>query len=611
MPIFLRLSVWFCVVVFLSFPKVSIAVSSSSELAEYRRAQFVEFEKLFQMDMPDSERLEKASDQYYEYFIAAYPDWAQYLGETRFQDQWTDNSPANYNEQKKENKRALELLESIDASELSKDDRIDLQIFTFLVNWFVESDNYHDVYMPVTQLTGVHIDTISTLNAMPANNPDDFKAIVGRLRGVSTMFENAILWMQEGSKRGITPPAVTLRDIPQALENLLDAGENSPWLSTFATKPQSIPEGQFEQYRKEAQLLVKKDITPAVEKLKVFMERDYIPNARVSISWSSLPDGEAWYRMRLRNMTTTDMSPSEIHELGLSEVKRISSQMKSLVEESGFAGSYEEFTDYLRTDQKFYFNAPEQLLVGYRNLAKRADAELPKLFGHLPRLTYGIKPVPGYAEKSAPAAYYRDGSLKTGVPGIFFANTYDLSSRPKWEMEALTLHEAVPGHHFQIAIQGEQENVRWYRRLPMFGSYIEGWGLYAESLGADMGFYDTPYSQFSQLTFEIWRAIRLVVDTGIHMLGWSREEAIDYFKQYTAKSEREIAVEVDRYIVMAGQATVYKIGELKIKELRHKAKTQLGDAFDIREFHDVVLTSGALPLNVLEKKVASWIASKS
>ncbi|MCM2282973.1 MAG: DUF885 domain-containing protein, partial [Bdellovibrionaceae bacterium] len=309
-----------------------------------------------------------------------------------------------------------------------------------------------------------------------------------------------------------------------------------------------------------------------------------------------------------RTTTTTNLTPQEIHEIGLKEVARLHQEMEKVAKESGFKGSQAEFQKYLRTDKKFFHSTAADLIREYRDIAKRADAELPKLFGRLPRLPYGIVPVPAYSEKSQPTAYYNGGSLEAGRAGLFFANTYDLKSRPRWEMEALTLHEAVPGHHLQIALAQEMEKGPEFRKHAGYTAYSEGWGLYAESLGYEMGFYKDPYQRFGQLTYEMWRALRLVVDTGLHHLGWSRQQAIDYMQKYLAKADHDIVVEVDRYIVWAGQATAYKVGQLKIRELREKSQSALGDQFDVRKFHDVILGSGALPLDVLETKVDAYIA---
>jgi uncharacterized protein (DUF885 family) len=284
--------------------------------------------------------------------------------------------------------------------------------------------------------------------------------------------------------------------------------------------------------------------------------------------------------------------------------------MEAIIQSSGFEGSFEEFLIFLRTDPQFYHETKEGLLREYRDIAKRADPELMKLFGKLPRTPYGVIPVPSYAEESQTTAYYQRGSVEAGRPGNFFANTYALDTRPRWEMEALTLHEAVPGHHLQLALQDELEDVPWYRRVGGYTAFVEGWGLYSESLGEEMGFYQDPYSKFGQLTYEMWRAIRLVVDTGMHHLGWSRQQAIDYFMANAGKQKHDVVVEVDRYIVWPGQALAYKIGELKIKELRAYASNELGDTFDIREFHDEVLGRGAVPLSVLDANIRAWVETK-
>lgn len=310
----------------------------------------------------------------------------------------------------------------------------------------------------------------------------------------------------------------------------------------------------------------------------------------------------------MRRFTTTALSPKEVHEIGLGEVARIREEMNNVIASSDFEGSFDEFTDFLRTDSRFYFEDSEELLSEYRNICKKVDPELAALFGVLPRLPYGVKPVPSYSEKSAPTAYYQPGSAEVGRAGYYFANTYNLKARPKWEMEALTLHEAVPGHHLQFAIAQELEGIPEFRKRALITAYIEGWALYAESLGTEMGFYQDPYSRFGQLTYEMWRAVRLVIDTGMHALGWSRDQAILFFTENTGKTEHDIITEVDRYISGPGQALAYKMGELKIKELRDYAEKKLGDSFDLRDFHDRLLGEGPLPLQILEDRMKRWVA---
>jgi uncharacterized protein (DUF885 family) len=307
--------------------------------------------------------------------------------------------------------------------------------------------------------------------------------------------------------------------------------------------------------------------------------------------------------------TTTAKTPQEIHEIGLAEVKRIRAEMDKVILASGFKGSYEDFKKFLRTGSQFYFKDAESLLTAYRDITKRADPELAHLFGRLPQTPYGVKPVPDAIAPSQTTAYYDPGSFVAGRPGYMFANTYRLDMRPKWEMEALSMHEAVPGHHIQVMIADELQSLPEFRKHSSYTAFVEGWALYSESLGEEMGFYHDPYSKFGQLTYEMWRAVRLVVDTGLHSMGWTRDRAIDFFRTNAAKTDQDIIVEVDRYIVWPGQALGYKMGQLKIRELRTNAERELGERFNIRQFHDVVLGQGAVPLDVLEQQAKAWMAN--
>ena len=442
---------------------------------------------------------------------------------------------------------------------------------------------------------------------MPTAGVAQYENVLARLEGVPTLVDQTIVLMKEGLAAGLTPPRVTLRDVPQQVRNqIVDDPRESPLLRAFARFPDSITADDGERLRDRAVAAYAVHVAPAYQRLYEFLVETYIPAARESIAMRALPDGEAWYSWSVRQYTTTTLTPDQIHAIGLSEVERIRAGMDAAIAATGFVGSFHDFARFLRTDPRFSFEKPDELLAAYRDICKRADPELVRLFGRLPRLPYGVKPVPAYAEKSQTTAYYEPGSPAAGRPGYFFANTYDLPSRPRWEMEALALHEAVPGHHLQIALAQEMEDVPEFRRHGRFTAFVEGWGLYAESLGAEMGFYADPYALFGRLSYEMWRAIRLVVDTGMHWLGWSRQQAIDYFKDNSGKAEHDIIVEVDRYIVWPGQALAYKIGEMKIRELRARAARELGDAFDLRSFHDLVLGAGALPLDVLEDRVARW-----
>jgi uncharacterized protein (DUF885 family) len=378
----------------------------------------------------------------------------------------------------------------------------------------------------------------------------------------------------------------------------------------FSQLPSNVAAADVGRLQAAAKKSIAEKVTPALRTFKKFVVEEYVPHARTTLGMSALPDGAAWYAYETRRSTTTDLSPDKIHELGLAEVARIGNEADATMRASGWKGSKEEFARFLRSDPRFFFTDKNALVTAYRDIAKRIDPELPRLFGRLPRLPYGVREVAAHDEKVQTTAYYTQGSLENGRPGWFYANTYDLKSRPKWEMEALTAHEAVPGHHLQIAIAQELGELPKFRRNNFYTAFVEGWGLYAESLGPELGLYKDPYAKFGAETYEMWRAIRLVVDTGIHAKGWTRQQAIDYFREHSAKTPHDIEVEVDRYISWPGQALAYKIGQLKIRELRTRAEKQLGARFDVRAFHDVVLGGGALPLDVLESRVDAWLRAQ-
>ncbi len=557
------------------------------------------------------ERLQDYIDGSFEYAMLEFPEFATYIGHPEGHDRWTDQSFEAIARREQDELKALEALRSIDRSKIEGEDRLNYDLLFSDIEESVEGHRFHGEYMAISQMGGVQQNVAQMLAIMPATSVEQYENILARMAGVKTLVDDTIALLEKGLETGITPPKVTLRDVPQqVLNQLVDDPTQSPLLRSFQEFPADMPAEEQERLRNAATEIYTAQVVPAYRKLHGFLTEKYIPGCRETIGMKDLPDGEAWYQYNIKQMTTTDLTPRQIHDIGLSEVKRIRGEMDKVIAESGFEGSFPEFLDFLRTDEQFFFTEPEDLLRQYRDIAKRADAELVKIFSHLPRLPYGVIPVPAYAEKSQTTAYYQGGSLEAGRPGNFFANTYDLASRPKWEMEALTLHEAVPGHHFQISIAQELGELPWFRRHGGYTAYVEGWGLYSESLGAEMGFYKDPYSKFGQLTYEMWRAIRLVVDTGMHALGWTRDQSIAFFEEYAGKAEHDIIVEVDRYIVWPGQALAYKIGELKIKELRAHAKSELGERFDLRAFHDTLLGNGALPLNVLETHMNAWVKAQ-
>lgn len=559
----------------------------------------------------ESEKFHALLAQEWEYSMTEFPEFSTYVGRRDGNHRWTDQSLEALPKWESHDRELLDRVKKLERDKLDHDDQVHYDLFLNSLELNVAGQRFQDEYLPVNQMGGVQQSIASTVNRMPANNLEDFENIVARLESAATPIEQSIAKMRWGLEKDVTPPAITLRDVPmQIMNQIVDDPADSPAMRPFERFPASIAQEDRDRLLAAAKTAIEERIVPAYRKMHAFMVNEYLPGARDDIAASSLPDGDAWYAHSIRVRTTTDLTPQEIHDIGLSEVARIRGEMARVIKDSGFEGTFDEFNEFLRTDPQFYFTSKEELLAAYRDIAKRADPELYKLFGTLPRVPYGIKAVPTYAEKSQTTAYYQPGSPMAGRPGYFYANTYALDTRPKWEMEALTLHEAVPGHHLQLSISQEMEGVPEFRKWRSYTAFVEGWGLYAESLGEEMGFYQDPYSKYGQLTYEIWRAIRLVVDTGMHSLGWTREQAIDYFAANTGKQLHDITVEVDRYIVWPGQALAYKLGELKFKELRARSEAALGDQFDIREFHDELLKNGAIPLDVVDAQIEDWLKRK-
>jgi len=554
------------------------------------------------------QRLQRYYELSYNLAMLESPGFATYKGDPRGQDRLGDFSAAGVERRQKADRDSLALIKSINRDALPEVDRVNYDLLLDDLEREVISQRFPSQYLQMNQMGGPQQNAARLLAMMPNARTKQLQNQIARMEAFPVYVDQNIALMRKGLEQGVTPPKITLRDVPQQIRNqLVDDASESPLLRGFVDIPATVDPLVAETLRNRAQEVYRQQVVPAYERLLEFTEDEYLPAARESIAARDLPDGEAWYTNNVAMRTTTDLTPQQIHDIGLREVKRIRAEMDIIIESTGFEGSFAEFLDFLRTDPQFYHTTAEGLMREYRDIAKRADPELTRLFGILPRTPYGVIEVPDYAAKSTTTAYYQAGSLKAGRPGYYFANTYALETRPRWEMEALTLHEAVPGHHLQISIQQELEGLPWFRQNPSYTAFVEGWGLYSESLGEEMGFYKDPYSKFGQLTYEMWRAIRLVVDTGMHYLGWSRQQAIDFFKENAGKSEHDIVVEIDRYIVWPGQALAYKNGELKIKELRAYAEEKLGDQFDIRAFHDEVLGRGAVPLSVLDANVRAWV----
>jgi uncharacterized protein (DUF885 family) len=557
-------------------------------------------------------------------WMEEYPELATGVGYPGQNRKWTDDSPEGITARIKHLRESLAVLGTFGHYSLPQSEWLNYDLYRDLLQASEEGLQYGDDPMPfrnviaankwlrINQREGLQQGAPETLASAPHATVADYEDILARLAALPKAFDQETALLREGMQHGFTPPRITLRDVPKQIADLApDDPLKSPLLDPFTDFPPSISESDRKRLTQRASEIYASALVPAVRRFHDFVASTYLPACRDSIAATDNPDGLAAYSYHVRWHTTTNLTPQQIHELGLAEVKRIRTEMEKLIASTGFKGSFHDFTEFLRNDPQFYFGKKEDLVNAYKIIAKSVDPELVKEFGKLPRNQYGVIPIPDFKAPSQTTAYYQPGAPAAGRPGYYFVNTYNLKARPKWEMEALSLHESVPGHHLQISIGQELEDVPEFRRHIGYSAFVEGWGLYSESLGEDLGLYKDPYSKFGQLTYDMWRAVRLVVDTGMHTMGWSRDRAIQFFKDNTGKTDQDIIVEIDRYIVWPGQALAYKIGQLKIQELRTLAEKELGDKFDKRKFHDAVLENGAIPLNLLESHIKAWIASQA
>jgi len=536
------------------------------------------------------------------------PEHASELGDRRWNDRWMDRSPEAHARRNAANKEVLAKLAKIDRSSLSKADQLNYDLFQkryldrleqYKVRWFLMSFNQREG--PQTS-----DDLGSSLRFETVKDYDDWLA---RLRAVPTAMDQFTALLREGIKERMVHPRVIMERIPAQIDKqIVSDPTQSGFYKPFKNFPAAISQADQQRLQQEARQAVEQQVVPAFTRFKQFFVSEYLPACYGQVGAWQLPHGEELYAQMIRHYTTTNMTPEEVHQTGLKEVARINQEMDRVMQQTGFKGSRDEFFKFLRTDPQFFYKTPDELFEAYKALAKTVDPNLVKVFRTLPREPYGVEAIPIAFAPDTTAAYYRPGAADGSRAGTYFVNLYKPDARPKWEMMALSLHESVPGHHLQIARAHELGEMPKFRRFGEYTAYVEGWGLYAESLGEDMGLYGDPYSKFGQLSYEMWRAVRLVVDTGIHVKHWTREQAIKYFMENCPKHELDITNEIDRYIAWPGQALAYKIGELKIKELRTRAKEKLGAKFDLKEFHDVVLGSGPLPLDILERNVDEWIA---
>jgi uncharacterized protein (DUF885 family) len=508
-------------------------------------------------------------------------------------------------------RKFLAELDAIDAGRLSGEDRVSAAMLRRELEQRITEFELGEDQMPFNADSGFHMGFARLPEEMSPATVQDYENYISRLRAWPRYMGEMIALMRTGLERGMTVPKATLTGYETTISaHVVDDPEKSVFWAPFAQFPPTVPEKERERLRQEGRKAVVEGAVAGYRAFLDFYRKEYYPKARTTLGASELPNGRAYYANEVRSFTTLDLKPEEIHKIGLAEVARIRKEMDEVIRQVGFQGDFAAFLKFLRTDPRFYPKTPEQLLERAAWIAKTIDGKLPSLFGRLPRLPYTVQPVPEHIAPKYTAGRYVEPSVGSTQPGIYWVNTYKLETRPLYNLEALTLHEAVPGHHFQNSVARELEDLPPFRRYAYLSAFGEGWGLYSEWLGLEAGFYQDPYSNFGRLTYEMWRACRLVVDTGVHAMGWTRQQALDYLGSNTALSLHEVETEVDRYISWPAQALSYKMGEIKIRELRRRAEQALGERFDVRAFHDVVLGSGSIPLSVLEENVDRWIAER-
>jgi uncharacterized protein (DUF885 family) len=554
---------------------------------------------------------EKIINDHWTWGLNEYPEWATYEGQHENDHKWSDSSFEALSRRHEVHKLRLKELAQIPFEELSADNQLNYRLFTEQIQQAVDGHQFPGHFLVINQLWSFHTQASRLIQVMPKRNIQDYENIQQRLLGVEDVLAAQKNLLQLGLEQGITPPKITLLGLPKQLNFFNEKNiELNPLTQHLFPLNRSLSVEEQQQIREKLETIFTVNTLPAIRDFYNFIEHTYVPGARNEIGWNHLPQGELWYQFLAKNHTTTDLTPLEIHQIGLNEVERIKKEMSEVaVKKAGYKDLH-SYGQHLLTDSRYYFKTAEELLIHYQALCKRIDGEVARLFGVMPRTPYGVIDMPKTQAATSPAALYMGGNLKTGRAGQFLVNTSNLKTRPIWESEALALHEALPGHHLQISLAQELENVPEFRKRSRYTAYVEGWGLYAEALGLELGFYQEPSSDFGRLTFEMWRAVRLVVDTGLHAFGWTRDEAIDYFVKNSGRPPREAQIEIDRYIVRPGQALAYKIGEMKIWELRRYAESKLEQQFNIREFHDVILGHGAVSLHVLEEIIHSWVESQ-
>ncbi len=557
----------------------------------------------------DEEQFLSILDSEWQRTVSLNPVYASSMGDLSKNTEWADSSIEAINKNNEHNINVLQELTLLNYENFSDDNIVNYQLFIRQYKDSIEASKYKIYLLPFSHRGGIQLQH-ETVDVLPFRNTQHYYDWIQRLEKIDVLVDDVIERAKLGIEEGIVPPKILMLRVHDQIKlQAMVSPKDSPFYKHFKNIELDITDAEIDNIQSKALEVIENEVIPSYKKLLLFFENDYLQNCREDVGIQSIPNGKKYYEFVARKFTTTDLTPKEIHQLGLSEVKRIRAEMEAIIEEVGWQGSFKEFLNDLRTNPKFYFDNPDDLYKEYLATSKRIDPEIVKLFKVLPRAPYGIKPIPIESAPDTTTAYYMRPAADGSRAGYYYVNLYRPEVRPKYEIEVLSVHEAVPGHHLQIALAMELDLPN-FRRYGGFTAFVEGWGLYSESLGYDMGLYKDPYSQFGQLTYDMWRAIRLVVDTGMHYMDWTRDDSINYFLDNSAKTKQDIINEVDRYINWPGQALAYKVGQLKILELKDRSKEKLGDKFNIKDFHHEVLKRGAVPLDVLESNIDKWIESQ-
>tara|TARA_B100000941_G_scaffold109340_1_gene76608 strand:+ start:2477 stop:4276 length:1800 start_codon:yes stop_codon:yes gene_type:complete len=566
----------------------------------------VENEKESPLEVDENKKFSDFLEADWEKTLTNNPLFASYTGDKRFNDKINPNTIDQFEKDRLSDLESLKKLNSIDSDKLNPDNKLNYNLKKFDIESDLNLSQFPIYYLRLNQRGGIQ-SFYETGNRLVYQSKKDYYDWLSRLNQFSENILNFLEINKQGLQNGYTQPKLVTQGVISQIDAIINSDINSnPYLKVFIDADETLlSQNEKLELINDAKELIINKINPAYIKLNNFLKNDYLVNSRDTIGIKDIPDGKKYYEQLAKHYTTTDLTPDEIHDIGLREIQRIRAEMEEIIDSVNWDGNFESFLNYLRTSPRFYYDNPDDLFDAYLIMSKTIDPLLPKLFNVFPRAPYGVIPIPAESAPFTTTAYYNSPS--PGRPGYFYANLYKPDSRPKYEIPVLTVHEAVPGHHFQISLAQELENVPTFRKYQGITAFVEGWGLYSEELGEYINLYDDPYDKFGQLTYDMWRAIRLVVDTGMHYKDWTREDAINLFIENSAKSILDIENEVDRYIAWPGQALAYKIGQLKILELRSKAEKELGEKYDIKDFHDEVLKRGSLPLDLLEYYIDEWI----